>query len=584
MSFLDHIDKKSFENLMNSEGFKKWLYSKRWFGDKSILSNLDFHISIDYFKLITKNILILIIKILKSDYKETYFLPLLYFSELNQNIRKTENYKDEIIDFENNFLNIPISFIENDEKKEINLNIIEAEYCLYFWKYLLFKKDFYGDSNSHLLKFKFFNLKSQNNKKITQILNSLKNKDNYKCFNFKIEQLGGGNTTNLLIKFTFINREEDQKDYHSFVLKSYKKFSEKLEPMTLNILAKNNFLYVPKIYATIKLDNKDLISIIEYIPNKGSIGEIYWNELNHMIKDLFKISNRESINYYQDEKKILNIIKKYCRTSIKISKNIKIFIQNFHRAIINEKNEYYSTKIIEADYYLRNYIHKLILVVLDIEYVIKQDPKELLINTPEINSLLNKIKDNLLKIVSNINNNEIKLQPIHQDLHMEQILYDKTKKNFVFYLIDLEGNPEFSFEEKKNKFPIERDIASFLRSFSYIKFNSFLQFIIKEYFSEKNKKYSIRFLYNFFFNKMKKNGKDNLEKLLLLLNKWENIFINKFLKSLVTNSTLVYIFLIDRILHEILYEIHFRPDNVIIPFLGLKEIVNCLGEKKNLDD
>ena len=50
-------DKNLVQNVCNSNEFKGWLLSKRWFGDKSALSNLDFNIRINYPASIEGNIL-----------------------------------------------------------------------------------------------------------------------------------------------------------------------------------------------------------------------------------------------------------------------------------------------------------------------------------------------------------------------------------------------------------------------------------------------------------------------------------------------------------------------------------------------
>jgi predicted trehalose synthase len=45
-------------------------------------------------------------------------------------------------------------------------------------------------------------------------------------------------------------------------------------------------------------------------------------------------------------------------------------------------------------------------------------------------------------------------------------------------------------------------------------------------------------------------------------------------KSLNLNFTLINYFTIERVLHELSYELLYRPGNVIIPILGLKEIID----------
>ena len=58
---------------------------------------------------------------------------------------------------------------------------------------------------------------------------------------------------------------------------------------------------------------------------------------------------------------------------------------------------------------------------------------------------------------------------------------------------------------------------------------------------------------------------------------WEKKMIGKIMRSLskqITNITLINFFTIERALHEINYEILFRPAKIIVPILGLKELID----------
>ena len=50
---LDFIDNNLVQDIFNSNEFKGWLLSKRWFGDKSALSNLEFKINLNYFEILS---------------------------------------------------------------------------------------------------------------------------------------------------------------------------------------------------------------------------------------------------------------------------------------------------------------------------------------------------------------------------------------------------------------------------------------------------------------------------------------------------------------------------------------------------
>jgi maltose alpha-D-glucosyltransferase/alpha-amylase len=168
----------------------------------------------------------------------------------------------------------------------------------------------------------------------------------------------------------------------------------------------------------------------------------------------------------------------------------------------------------------------------------------------------------------------IKIQPVHQDLHMEQILYNKMNDHYQFYFIDFEGDPQLPLEEKKGKFPIEKDLASYLRALSYIKFNTLLSFIGKKVIKRRSYEVPEEILYNLFFRRAARPLNKTLDVVLKFLNTWESRLIGKILKNLNIHVTLITYFYIERALHELNYEILFRPNKVIVPILGLKEIVD----------
>jgi len=150
-------------------------------------------------------------------------------------------------------------------------------------------------------------------------------------------------------------------------------------------------------------------------------------------------------------------------------------------------------------------------------------------------------------------------------------------QEYYFYFIDFEGDPQLTITEKKAKFPIEKDLGSFLRSLSYIKFNTLLNFIEKKIVEKQKFEVPEEFLFSIYFRKSAKITKKHttLEFLLKLLNAWENRMMRKIFDiSLNLHFTLINYFTIERALHELDYELLFRPRNIIVPILGLKELID----------
>ncbi|TFF85521.1 MAG: hypothetical protein EU517_01530 [Promethearchaeota archaeon] len=198
-------------------------------------------------------------------------------------------------------------------------------------------------------------------------------------------------------------------------------------------------------------------------------------------------------------------------------------------------------------------------------------------SSPKIQAILIDVKD-ILKNYRFAENQEIMtLQPIHQDLHMQKILYNKIDEEYKYFFIDFEGDPRLSMEEKKQKYPSEKDFGSFLRSLSYIKFDALLRFIEERFIGKDEYRVPEEFLFSLYFKKAAKITKKDktLEHFLSLLNYWEGSMKDRFLnEKLEIDVNLISYFTIERALYELDYELLYRPNKLIIPILGLKEIID----------
>ena len=359
----------------------------------------------------------------------------------------------------------------------------------------------------------------------------------------------------------------------TYVLKSYKEYLESLEPTTLFVLFKNSFPNAPKIYGTIKLRDKETIGILEDVPNVGNLGDIYWNELNHMINNVFKDINRD-FSQLTEKSNISQLIKKNCCETLKVSDEIGNYIKRLHESLIYPEKIEYNLESVESNNYLASYTEKLNSMISELQNTMSLQTETSFFNLPKINSILIDIKDIIQSFRDEFKETKINIQPVHQDLHMEQILYNKIDDQYQYYFIDFEGDPQLTFTEKKGKFPIEKDIASFLRALSYIKFNIFLKFIEKKVIRKDKYEVPEEILYNIIFRRAARPINKTLDFVLNVLNIWESKLIGKILKNLNAHYTLITYFYIERALHELNYEMLFRPSKIIVPILGLKEIID----------
>lgn len=574
----NYFDKNLFQQVFNSNEFKGWLLSRRWFGEKSLLSNLSFNVTIKYFNTISEIIFVTIIEITSQDYAKLYFLPLIVYEKIQDILELKENTRTNVVKLtENSFSKIvALSVHDNQKEKILNLNLIEAEYCVLFWKMMLFDKKISETFPTMSMELTLYSEQFEDEINMSKVRNLIEASLYPERYEYGLEQLGGGNTTNLIFLLQISNKKYPQQKPISYVLKSYKKYSGNLETNKLFVLVKNNFPNAPKIYGTIKLQERETIGILEDVPNKGNLGDIYWKELNHMINSVFyRVS--DDLSSLEDKDNMSAYIKEYCAESLKVSEKIGFQIKQLHEALIIQDDQLYSKETVLSKDYLKRYSDKLNYMVNRIQNSMSKGSEGAFYKSPKITSILIDIKDILEKFLSEFDVDQIIIQPVHQDLHFQQILYNEINGDYTFYFIDFEGDPQLSDEQKKQKFAVEKDTSSLLRSLSYIKFNALLNFIEKEFVDKERFEVPAESLYNLYFRKSSKITQKHktLEVALKLLNLWEKKLMGKILeKSLNLHFTLINYFTIERVLHELDYELLFRPGNIIIPILGLKEIID----------
>ncbi len=137
---------------------------------------------------------------------------------------------------------------------------------------------------------------------------------------------------------------------------------------------------------------------------------------------------------------------------------------------------------------------------------------------------------------------------IHGDYHLGQVL--RTENDFV--LLDFEGEPARSLEERRAKQSPLRDVAGMLRSFSYAGAAGFGTAATPQ------------------------------------RTAWESTAVSAFLKGYHqafseqddagANEQLLRAYLLEKALYEIVYEVNNRPDWIAIPLSGILDLLNASGE------
>jgi maltose alpha-D-glucosyltransferase/alpha-amylase len=150
---------------------------------------------------------------------------------------------------------------------------------------------------------------------------------------------------------------------------------------------------------------------------------------------------------------------------------------------------------------------------------------------------------------------------VHGDFHLGQVLF--TGKDFVF--IDFEGEPGFSFSERRLKKSPLKDVAGMMRSIHYAAFGKLLL----------NENYRDR----------------DLEFLESWADQWQHYVSRFYLGAYMDrigmgnelsyeNDVLIRTLLIEKAVYELGYELNGRPDWVSIPLRGIQYHINRYIQEK----
>src|SRR5262249_4399394 len=146
----------------------------------------------------------------------------------------------------------------------------------------------------------------------------------------------------------------------------------------------------------------------------------------------------------------------------------------------------------------------------------------------------------------------------HGDFHLGQVLFAKDDA----YILDFEGEPQRSVEERRRKAPAARDVAGLIRSIDYAATAA--------------------------FERALETWPDEAERLLRALEDWSRQSVAAFMSSYreaLTNPALwpaddaeadrlLDFFLLEKGLYEINYELANRPSWLRVPLMGLQRVLS----------
>ncbi|MBD5405605.1 hypothetical protein HDR59_03595 [bacterium] len=314
-------------------------------------------------------------------------------------------------------------------------------------------------------------------------------------------------------------------------------------------LMKSKCSVVPKTYGHLFLlspkGESALVGIVqEFIPNKGDLWSIATKKLSLILRKALK--NKEEKIFLKDIKDLRGIIK-----------NLGLKTSEMLKCLSSFKGEDLKPETITLKY-VKDYKEKLQNQIALVKNVLLKN----IDSFPDIiknrlNILLNNwekymdtfIKKNLSPIMKR--KRKGKLMRVHGDFHLGQVILSKKGE---IKLIDFAGEPNVSFEKRREKHPSQYDIAGMYRSI-----NGYLEAsVIKKY--ARNDK-----------------GELNIQKLASayqIIHPIIEKLTEDFLSQQNIDKEWLNLEILRRNLYEIDYELAYRPKMLSVPVLNLLNLLN----------
>lgn len=351
-----------------------------------------------------------------------------------------------------------------------------------------------------------------------------------------------------------------------FFFKFYRKLEKEINPdlEIVRFLSENtSFKNSPKYAGSIEFHDNEGKTIVfgllqEKIENQGdawnvvidSVGRFYERVIVKAKKEkLPKLVNRASITFEEAPEVIQEFIGRgFYERVVRLGQRTA----EMHLALASDN----SNAAFVPEYFTSNYQRSLYSslrkLVKDRFKLLENSLDKLNTETKALAMKVLELEDAVLECFGEIHQtriNAIKTR-IHGDYHLGQILF--TGKDFI--IIDFEGEPGFSFSERRLKKNPLKDVAGMMRSFHYAAYGKIL---LNENYREKDlevlgewadqwQHYTSRFYFGAYMERMGMGKELSKE-----------------------NEILIRTYLIEKAVYELGYELNGRPDWVNIPLRGI---------------
>ncbi len=362
-----------------------------------------------------------------------------------------------------------------------------------------------------------------------------------------------------------------------FFFKFYRKIEHEINP-SLEIAhflsEETSFKNTPKYAGSIEYcDNEGKTTVFgllqEKVENQGdawvmtidSVGRFYERVMSKTKKEqLPKLINRDAIKFEEAPEIIQEFIGRgFYERVVRLGQRTA----EMHLALASDK----SIPTFAPEYFTANYQRSLYSslrkLLRDRFKILKQSMPKLNDQTQALANEVLALEDQILECFSEVYQTRIDAikTRIHGDFHLGKVLF--TGKDFI--IIDFEGEPDFSFSERRLKKNPLKDVAGMMRSFHYAAFG---KIVLNENYREKDlgfleewaeqwQHYVSRFYLGAYLEKM--GMKNSLSQ---------------------ENEILIRTFLIEKAVYELGHELNDRLDWVNIPLRGIRYLMKRYVEAK----
>lgn len=362
-----------------------------------------------------------------------------------------------------------------------------------------------------------------------------------------------------------------------YFFKFYRKIEKEINPdlEIVRFLSENtNFRNAPKYAGSIEYRDNENQTIVfgllqEKVENQGdswamtidSVGRFYERVMVKAKKEkLPKLINKAAIKFEEAPEIIQEFIGRgFYERVVRMGQRTA----EMHLALASDTSNPAFTPEYFTPNYQRSLYSTLRKLTRDRFKMLEQSLPKLTQETQELAKKVLAIEDKVLECFSEVHVNRINAikTRIHGDYHLGQVLF--TGKDFI--IIDFEGEPGFSFSERRLKKNPLKDVAGMMRSFHYAAFGKIM---LNENYREKD-----------------------LEFLEQWAEQWQHyvsrFYLGAYMEKMGMGKTLseedeilIRTYLIEKAIYEMGYELNGRPDWVSIPLRGVYYLMNRYFQAK----